>query len=131
MKKKVKRNIVLVCPGGAMAGVFGSGVFTAFEKANLYPQIKTIYAGSAGALNAAYFLTRQTRLGASVYLDDLTEDKFIKPKYILLAYWQRLIKYIKKDPEKDLVSPIDLDYLFQIIKKGKKKLDIEKLLKSK
>lgn len=130
MKKRIKRDIVLICPGGAMAGIFGGGIFTAFEEANLYPQIKTIYAGSSGALNAACFLSRQTRLGASIYLDDLTEDKFIKPKHILLAYWQRLVKYFKKDYQKDLVSPIDLDYLFDILK-NKKKLDIEKILKSK
>lgn len=131
MEQKIKRDIVLICPGGCMAGVFGGGVVTAFQEANLYPQIKTIYAGSAGAFNAAFFLARQTRLGSTIYCNDLAEEKFIKPKKLPKAYWQRFVnRYIKRIPKGAMNNVTDLDYLIHIIK-NKKKLDIERILKSK
>ncbi len=131
MKRKTKRDIILICPGGAMSGVFGVGVLTAFQEANLYPRIKRIYAGSAGAINTAYFLSKQLRLGSSVYYDDLVGRAFIRPEHVPIAYWQKLInRYVKNIPKKNLLNPVDLDYLFEIIK-NKKKLDIKKLLKSK
>lgn len=65
-----------------MLGVFGAGVVTALQEANLYPRIHSIYASLAGAHDAAYFLCKKTRAGSSIYYEDLTNGRFIRPKAV-------------------------------------------------
>jgi len=127
---KIKRDIILICPGGAMSGVFGAGVLTAFQDANLYPRIRRIYAGSAGAINAAVFLAKQTKKLSSVYYDDCLGTKLIKPKNVPLVYAQLIKNYVRKNSKKKIVKIIDLDYLVELLK-TKKKLDIKELLNNK
>ena len=74
-----RRNLVLVFDHGGMAGVFGAGVATAFEDANLYPRVHSIYSASAGAHNAAYWLARQSHMGSTIYFDELFGKRFINP----------------------------------------------------
>ena len=64
------KDIILIIEGGGILGVFGAGVLTAFQEANIYNRIKCIYATSAGAHDAAYFLTKQSKLGSSIYFKD-------------------------------------------------------------
>lgn len=103
--------------GGAMAGVFSGGVITRLQEINFYDKIEAIYAGSSGAMNAAYFLSKQTKLGSTIYLDDLTHN-FILPKNIPLGI-AKLIwnKYIKKLPKDDTRYAVNIDYVFDCINK--------------
>lgn len=126
----MKRDIILICPGGAMSGVFGIGVLTAFQELNLYPRIKRIYAGSAGAINAAVFLAKQAKKLSSVYYDDCLGTKLIKPKNVPIVYAQLIKNYVRKNSKKKIVKIIDLDYLVELLK-TKKKLDIKELLNNK
>ncbi len=120
------KKIVLYCGGGTMSGVFGAGVFTAFQEMNLYKKIKAIYAGSAGAINASYFLTKQVKLGASIYFDDLTNNfilPFNIPGGILQLFWNRYINRLHK-----INNVVNIDYIFEIIK-YKKILNTKRLKK--
>ena len=87
------KKIVLYCGGGAMSGIFGSGVFAAFREIGLYEKIKVIYAGSAGVMNASYFLTNRVGLGASIYYDDLTSN-FIFPFNVPIGICQLFLESI-------------------------------------
>src|SRR3989344_179459 len=109
-----------------MSGVFGAGVLTSLQEINFYDKIDTIYAGSAGAFNAAYFLTRQSKLGSSIYYEDLV-DNFIKPFNVPIGisqlFWNRYINQLHK-----INDVVNIDYIFEIIK-HKKSLDTERLKK--
>ena len=123
-----KRDLVLLCPGGAMQGVFGAGVLTAFEEANLYPRIRACFGASAGAINLAYHLARQTEFGSSIYLEDLTERKFIRSEYVPLGiFWRAVHKYVHPVPLERRVKPVDIDYLFDNVVRNTKPLDVDAL----
>jgi predicted patatin/cPLA2 family phospholipase len=57
-----KKDIIIISEGGCMSGVFGAGVFSAFQTFGLEERIDSIYAASAGAANAAFFLGGDTFL---------------------------------------------------------------------
>lgn len=80
------RDIVLLLDGGGLAGVFGAGVVTAIEESGFTPRIHSAYAVSAGAHNAAYLLAGQTRLGSSIYWEDLSGRQFVR--------WNSVLKYL-------------------------------------
>jgi predicted patatin/cPLA2 family phospholipase len=123
----MKRDIILVFFGGTMDGVFGAGVVTALQKANIYQRIHSIYSASCGAHNAAYFLAESTALGSSIYYEDLIGKNFIKDnKLIFLRKLSSHFIYSRKRVPK----MIDMDYLMEI-EKNRKKLDINKISKSK
>ncbi len=122
----MKKKIILYLGGGCMSGIFGAGVVTKFQEMKFYNKIEAIYAGSVGAMNAAYFLARQTKLGSSIYYEDLTTN-FIKPFNvpigILQLFWNRYIYQLSEERINNIVS---IDYVFEIIR-NKKVLDIKKL----
>ena len=107
------RKIVLYLAGGTMSGVFGAGVVCALEKRNFYPKIQAVFAGSAGAMNAAYFLAGQARFGVPVYTKYMLKH-FIYPGKIPLGIlklaWRRYVKPNSKQP-----VAVDIDYIMQVV----------------
>ena len=104
----MKKKIILYLVGGAMAGVFGSGVVSSLEEEDFYDNIEAVYAGSSGVIIGAYFLTKQARWGSSISFEELTKN-FIKISNIFR-----------------FKSILDIDLLMDLIE-NKKKLDIDKL----
>jgi predicted patatin/cPLA2 family phospholipase len=109
--RKDKNKIGLIIEGGGMRGVFAGGVMIGLEKLGLTEAFDYIYASSSGSCAGAYFLSKQTSIGTSIYYEDLTGYRFIKP-------WK-------------LRSAADIDYLCDVIFRHKKKLDTKKIKKSK
>ncbi len=70
-------KIALVLPGGLMTGVNGAGAMIALEKLGLSQAFDVIYTASAGFGNAAYLLTENSKVGASVYYEELSARRFI------------------------------------------------------
>jgi len=126
--KDNNKKIILYLGGGGMAGIFGAGVANALEEADLYSRIKAVYTASAGAFNAAFFLTKQTKLGARIYYEKLT-SRFINPVNILPRILQCICyKKIFKKNKRINSNAIDINYLIGMVKK---KLDKTKLKKQK
>lgn len=102
-----------------MAGVFSGGVLTRLEELDFYDRIQAIYAGSVGAMNASYFLSRQTKLGASIYFDDLPHNFVLPyniPIGILKLIWR---KYIRRIPRDDTSYSINIDHVIDLISNKK------------
>lgn len=122
----MKEKCVLYLGGGAMSGVFGAGVVTALQEMGIYDKIEAVHATSAGALNGAYFLTRQSKVGSSIYYEDLTE-RFIKkhnvPLGVIQRFWNR---YINKLPRESIRDAVDIDYLLDVVH-TRKPLDVKAL----
>ena len=95
-----------------MSGVFGAGVVTELEAADVYDKIEAIYACSAGAFNAAYFLARDSELGSSIYWEDLTYGRFVNFKRIL-----------QRKP-----NGVDINYLMDV-SQTTKRLNVEAIQK--
>jgi predicted patatin/cPLA2 family phospholipase len=108
--KKDKYKIGLVVEGGGMRGAFSGGVMAGLEELGLTECFDTVYASSSGSCAAAYFLSGQTDLGVSVYKEDLSNSKFIKP-------WK-------------IIGSADIDYLCDVVFSEKKKLDTDKVKNS-
>jgi predicted patatin/cPLA2 family phospholipase len=73
------RRLGLVVEGGAMRGVCSAGGLAALAHLGLGEAFDEIYATSAGALNASYFLSGQTALGITVYYDEMVKSRAINP----------------------------------------------------
>ncbi|GAA5127589.1 patatin-like phospholipase family protein [Luteolibacter yonseiensis] len=87
-----------------------AGGTLALAHAGMEAQFDAIYATSAGAINASYFLSGQGDLGISIYFDDLTTGRFINPR--------RLNKIV------------DVDWVIDELVCLKKPLDVAKILAS-
>ncbi len=119
---------VIYFAGGSMRGIFGAGVATAFEKANIYPKINAIYTASAGAMTGAYFLAKQMELGSSIYWEDLKGDSFISRRNFFIGVWQRFQnRFIRGVPQDKLYDALDINHLINVAKNNKS-LDISKII---
>ena len=128
MKNSINnKDLIFIFFGGTMRGIFGAGVVTSLQEQNVYDRIHSIYAISAGAHDAAYFLARDTKLGSSIYYEDLIlKDKFIKNRKSKFLYELFLRLISKKNKVKSLV---DIDYLIEV-EESNKRLKIEEIYKS-
>jgi len=122
-----KRNLVFILYGGAMNGAFGAGVVTALQEADIYSQIDTIYGISAGAHNAAYFLSQDTHQGATIYYEDFAGGRFIH-RDKLSSLWPKLFLNLFKKQHFEAVA--DLDYSIKI-EQTSKRLKCERIPLSK
>ncbi len=110
-KKRDNHKIGLIIEGGGMRGAFSGGAMAALEELGLTDAFDVVYASSSGSCAGAYFLSGQTKLGTSIYYEDLDGYKFIKPWKISRA--------------------ANIDYLCDVIFRYKKKLDTSKIRQSK
>jgi len=122
-----ERDIIIIVKGGAIQGIFSTGVLMAFEKNNLYDRIHSIYAVSSGAHNAAYFLAHQTEIAAQIYHDKICKrHRFLKdlsPKIIWNKFWELML--FKKP-----CDIIDLDYARELETMGDTRLDVKRVKES-
>jgi predicted patatin/cPLA2 family phospholipase len=70
-------SIALVVEGGAMRGVVSAGMVSALEALGLTDAFDAVFGSSAGAINAAYFLAGQARVGTTIYSEDINNRDFI------------------------------------------------------
>lgn len=71
------RKIALVLFGGLMTCVRGAGAMIALEDMGLLHAFDEIFSVSAGFANASWPLGGESRLGTSIYYEDLSGQKFI------------------------------------------------------
>ena len=94
-----------------MRGVISAGMVSALEALGLTHAFDEIYGSSAGAINAAYFLAGQARLGQTVYYEDINNRHFIDLRRSLLG------------------RPIvDLGFLLDEVAMRRKRLDTDAVL---
>lgn len=60
-----------------MRGVVSAGMVSALEELGLVNAFDAVYGSSAGAVNAAYFLAGQARMGTAIYYEDINTRHFI------------------------------------------------------
>jgi predicted patatin/cPLA2 family phospholipase len=70
-------SIALAVEGGAMRGVVSAGMVWALEELGCTHAFDAVYGSSAGAINGAYFLAGQARLGTRIYFEDINNRAFI------------------------------------------------------
>jgi predicted patatin/cPLA2 family phospholipase len=104
------RKLGLVIEGGGMRAVCSAGGAVALSHLGFTDLFDEVYATSAGAMNASYFLSDQPELGISVYFDSCTTRSFLNP----LRVWK----------------VIDVDYLFEQVVAKDKPLDVDRILTS-
>lgn len=97
-QEKCSRKLALIVEGGAMRGVLSAGSLLAIDLLGYQNCFDEIYATSAGAVNAAYFLSGQGELGITVYFDDISNKKFFNPL--------RFTKIVDVDYVYDHIVPI-------------------------
>jgi len=104
------RRVALVIEGGAMRGVVSGAGAAAIAQLGLREVFDEVYATSAGAMNAAYFISGQADLGITIYFEELASREFINP-------WR-------------LWKIMDVDLVFSHIISRVKPLDVEAILAS-
>jgi predicted patatin/cPLA2 family phospholipase len=97
------RKIALVLYGGGMSGVAGAGAMIALQDLGLTHTFDAIYTYSAGFANASYLLGDATRLGTSIYYEDLIGRRFIN----LWRFWRIMnVQYLVHVMEKIKPLPV-------------------------
>lgn len=76
-------RVGLVVEGGGMRGAVTAGMITALEELGLASAFDDVYGSSVGAITAAFFLARQGAYGATTFVEDLTDSRFIDFKRVL------------------------------------------------
>jgi predicted patatin/cPLA2 family phospholipase len=74
-----RRKLALIVEGGGMRGVLTAGSLLAVDVMGYRACFDEVYATSAGAVNAAYFLSGQGELGITVYFDSINNRRFYNP----------------------------------------------------
>jgi len=97
------RSLLLLL-GGGMAGIQGGAIVAALERCGLV-HFTSVVGLSAGALTAAYLVAGQAAVGTSLYYEELAGKQFIN--------YSRIGKIL------------DLDFAEQLLRQGKKQLDVE------
>lgn len=94
-----------------MRGVVSAGMVSALEELGMTHAFDAVYGSSAGAINAAYFLAGQARLGTTIYYEDINNRHFI-------------------DVRRPLVGRpiVDLGFLINTVAKRRKTLDAARVL---
>jgi len=106
-------SIALAVEGGAMRGVISAGMVGALEELGLTDAFDAVYGSSGGAINGAYFLAGQARLGSTVYYEDINSRHFIDLRRAVLG------------------RPIvDLGFLLDDVATRRKVLAVERVLAS-
>lgn len=74
-----QRRTALVVQGGGLRGVYSMGALAELEAQGLGNAFDVVVGSSAGAINAAYFLAGQAEEAVNVYVDFLSNKKFVNP----------------------------------------------------
>ncbi len=122
----MKKDIILILDGGCMRGVFNAGVASQFLKDGLHKRVHSVYAISAGAHNAAFFISKDYKKGSSVYWEDLVSGSFLYNN-IFIGVLMLFVRIFKKDTK--LNKLVDVDYVVNV-EKTNKKLDVDDVLES-
>jgi len=104
------RKLGLIVEGGAMRGVISCAALMALEELGMTEVFDEVYGGSAGAVNAAYFLAGQAAYATSLYYQKINNTRFLR------RFWHRKV--------------VDIDDLFDSIIAGDRPLRIDKVLAS-
>jgi len=110
------RKIGIVAEGGAMRAVISGGAFIALDFLKLNNVFDIIYGSSAGAINAAYFLSYQIAYGVAVYYQLINNKNFVDLKRLLDFRHNSKI--------------VNMDFLFDEIINKERALDILKVRSS-
>jgi predicted patatin/cPLA2 family phospholipase len=106
-------TLALVIEGGGMRGVVSGGMVTGLEQLALREVFDLVVGTSAGALAGAYFLADQSRVGTSIYYEDLTGKE-----------WLDYSRALRRKP------PVGLDYLLDDVMVSRKPLNWDAVLAS-
>ncbi|MEK7213532.1 MAG: patatin-like phospholipase family protein [Patescibacteria group bacterium] len=105
-----KTKTCLVVQGGGMRASYSMGCLQALEELGFNEAFDCVIGSSAGAINGAYFLAKQSKVATEVYSDHITNHNFIN------------IFRIKKI--------MDVNYLIKILSEGKTSLNIKNIIDS-
>src|SRR3989442_4926282 len=70
------RKVGVIVEGGAMRGVISCGALMALEELGMTEVFDEVYGGSAGAVNAAYFLAGQAAYATALYYQKINSTRF-------------------------------------------------------
>lgn len=113
MPKKVILNIA----GGVMSSIFSVGVLSELEKADVYDRIEAVYAGSAGVVVAAYFLTRQMSETKKIYSQDLSRTLYNPQNIPKLVSTAIVSRFWRRIPPEQFPQVVNLDAVYELFTK--------------
>ena len=93
-----------------MRGIYSGGALVKLDQLGFSSVFDDVYAESAGAINACYFLAGQAEIGITIYTEDLQTQRFINPLR----------------PR----AMLNVDYIAITVLRHVKPLDTEKVMKS-
>lgn len=111
----MNEKVVMYLGGGAMMGVFGAGVVSRLEEVEFYDRIKSIYSGSAGAFNTAFFLARQTKVGVKTYTEHLARGMLGLNKIPVWLFQRLTHRFLGNGYNGSTRQLMDIDYVMDVV----------------
>lgn len=93
-----------------MRASYSMGALRALEEMGFSDSFDYVIGSSAGAINGAYFLAKQSKLATEIYVDHLTDKRFIN-----LFRWQEML---------------NVEYLIDVFTEGKTALNVNAVTNS-
>ena len=102
-------NTTLILEGGAMRGLFTSGVLDVFMENDLYfPQVAGV---SAGALNGVNYAAHQPGRSRAVNLDYVNDPRYMGASHLLKNFSYFNFDFLLGEVSETL-NPLDFDTLY-------------------
>lgn len=76
-------RVALVVEGGGMRGTVSAGMLIALDQLGFRDTFDLVVGTSAGALEAAFFVTDKASSAASMYYDELSQEPFLSKKRLM------------------------------------------------
>ncbi len=115
-KIDASRKLGLIAEGGAMRATISGGSFIALDFLGLNEVFDVIFGSSAGAINAAYFMSHQIAYGVAVYYQLINNKAFVDMKRVFDFRVNARI--------------VNMDFLFDEIITKERALDVKKVRSS-
>lgn len=107
-------KVGLAVEGGGLRGVVSAGMLVALEDLGYADAFDEVYTCSAGAINGAYFVARETWFPLTIYFDDLSSGAFLDFRRVLRGQ-----------------AALNLDYVFDEVLSKRKPLDYAAIISAK
>ena len=105
----MEENTTLILEGGAMRGLFTSGVLDVFMENDLYfPQVAGV---SAGALNGVNYVSHQPGRSRAVNLDYVNDPRYMGASHLIKDFSYFNFDFLLGEVSETL-NPLDFDTLY-------------------
>jgi predicted patatin/cPLA2 family phospholipase len=107
-----KCHLALVIEGGGMRGVVAGGMVAGLQQLGLLDCFDSIHGSSAGACAGAYFIAGQSKLGTTIFYEDINNSDVVNPARLWIGRAVMNARYITHHVMR-ITKPLNVERIIQ------------------